>query len=285
MTQGAPTAHRLNAVGLFAGSVHRRSSFFTSMIVVVGHDPELTSASTEALKGLGNLVVVPGVEWATPFLARAEAVVVVADGDVADAARTIRAIRYSGSATPLFVVLRVANDSVGTAGALEALKAEVIWEDRMEDLRRVAADGIANGALLWLRGEIRSRGAGSTLAGQVAAILCGQPFPPRTVQRLASMVGMSEATLRRRWKAEVAWMPSVRTLLDWSLVFGWLQMAEAHTIGEAAASLRVDRRTIERAVRRVGLGTPRRAAANRPAVLARARQSLGGSPRSELESA
>lgn len=246
------------------------------MIIVLGEDPQSASVVARALDGYRDLVLAPGIEWATPFGGDVRAVVLVVDRHNKDSAAAARNVRKALPGIPLFVVLPVALTNVHASDALQAVATSIVWEDRVEDLCSLLAGGADGDPLAWLHAEIRSFAPDSDLVEQIADDLCRRPNPPRSVKRLASLLGVSEATLRRRWMDDAPLAPTLRTLLDWALVCGWARIAAGMTIRAAAASLRVDARTLERAVRRLGLGTPRGAAANPHALLAKARESLRG---------
>lgn len=237
------------------------------------------------LDGLGGLIVVPQIEWAIPFVRDAQAIVLVAERHTGAAASVSRDVQDALPGTPLFVVLPLSSANIHASDALHAIATGVVWEDRLDDLRLLLASGVEGDPLAWLHAQIRSIAPGSDLVGQIADHLCRRPEPPRTVKRMASLLGISEPTLRRHWWADTESAVSLRVLLDWALVCGWARVAGQMTISAAAASLRVDTRTLERAVRRLGLGTPRQAGTDRDALFARAREDLRRGPRSALGSA
>lgn len=237
------------------------------------------------LDGLGGLIVVPEIEWAIPFVRDAEAIVLVAERHTGSAASVFRDVQGALPGIPLFVVLPLSSANIHASDALRSVATGVVWEDRLDDLRPLLATGVAGHPLAWLHAQIKSIAPGSALVGQIADHLCRRPEPPRSVKRMASLLGISEPTLRRRWWADTESAASLRVLLDWALVCGWARVAGQMTISAASASLRVDIRTLARAVRRLGLGTPRQVASDRDALFARAREDLRRGPRSASGSA
>lgn len=255
------------------------------MIILLGRDPQVVSEVARALEGIRDLVLAPVLERTAPFGGEARAVVFVADRDTENLETAAREVRKALPGIPLFAVLPVSFANVHASDALQAGATRIVWDDRVEDLRALLGGGVEGEPLAWLHAELRALAPGSDLVGQIADALCRQPAPPRSVKRLAALLRMSEATLRRRWMADAPSAPTLGVLLDWALVCGWAQVAGRMSVAAAAASLRVDVRTLERTLRRLGLGSPRQAASHRPALLVRAREGLRGGRHAESGSA